>query len=272
MWQHGYFYYLDILLIFLGLYYLKRKHPKLLLSAITFILLSPLPEAIRLDPNPAYAFHSSLQYPFLFIIIGSGLYYLFTITRKHRPYFAVFIIFYLFLTLNFLFTYFVRYPFYHPDAFSFHQRVLSSFLIRQLEVKPDSQYLIVTSEPDLALRSYLFYSNQYQPDTYDTIASQYQQGRNTLNFKNITFTKDTSLIDPTNTTTISIIENNHYSQIHPSDNQLYINHLLSKVRIFSILNSSLCQPEKPTNKTNIKNTLNINKLTNQEFCHDHLSL
>ncbi len=272
MWQHGYFYYLDILLIILGIYFLKKKFPKLLLICAIFIILSPIPEAIRLDPNPAYSFHSSLQYPFLFILIGSGLYYLFTLTQKIKPIFIAFIFFYLYLVLSFLFTYFIRYPIYHPDAFSFHQRIVSNFLIRQVELKPKNKYMVITSEPDFALKSYLFYSNQYQPDVYDNIANQYRQGRETLNFKNITFTKNINSIDADDIDTISIIENKYYSQIPPTNNQIYINHILSKIRLFSILNSTLCQLENPNKSIKVeKLNLNLNELSNQDFCRNYLS-
>ena len=75
LWQHGYFYYLDVLFLLLGLIYLFSKPRPAFLLLTSLILISPIPEAIRIDRIPAYAFHSVLQYPFLIILISAGIYF-----------------------------------------------------------------------------------------------------------------------------------------------------------------------------------------------------
>jgi len=262
LWQHGYFYYLDIFLIFLGSYFLFRNYIKLFLISIAFIILSPIPEAIRIDPNPAYAFHSSIQYPFLYILIAAGLYYFFKITQKFKYVSFITIFIYISLFSNFLFIYFFRYPLYQPDGFNFHQRIISEYIFRENKTKP---IIFITSEPDTAFRSYLFYYNLYQPSNFTHIAKQYRSSRDTLKINNITFTKNTSLFIPNSTNTF-IIQNEYYSKIPSTLNQIILSHIINHKKLFTILNSDLCVTSTKALTQFTQTSFNLKKLNEQQFC------
>ena len=74
-WIHGYFYFIDALLIILGLIYLHKYHFQVFLYLIGLIILAPIPGSLL--AGDAYAVRSSLIFPLLSILPGFGLYYAF---------------------------------------------------------------------------------------------------------------------------------------------------------------------------------------------------
>jgi len=74
LWHHGYFYLIDFIFIIFGIIGLYKHKLNLFYFILGLIALSPIPEAIRIDKIPAYAFHSCFQYPFLCILIALGIF------------------------------------------------------------------------------------------------------------------------------------------------------------------------------------------------------
>lgn len=132
LWIHGYFYYIDILLIILGTVFLFKNYRHFLFFISSLIFLSPIPEAIRSDSIPAYVFHSSFQYPFLFILIGSGIFYIYKLL-PNKIYKYLFIFIYLLSFINFLNVYLLKSPMFQPESFVFSRRVISKYI--SLETK-----------------------------------------------------------------------------------------------------------------------------------------
>lgn len=190
LWQHGYFYFFDFFLILFGFLVLYQTNRRLFFLLIAFILLSPVPEALRSDSTSAYAFHSSLQYPFLFIILGIGL------SHLHRRLSLPILLLYFFSLTNFLYLYFFRSPVYQPESFNFSYRLLS----HTLSLIPANQpAFIVSPEPEVIFRSYLFYQNLLNPKSFSQIAQASRDYQHSLQLNNLIFTDSLNSFSPSPT-------------------------------------------------------------------------
>lgn len=269
LWKHGYFYYIDALLIILGIIYLYTKHRKFLALICTFILLSPIPEAIRSDTIPAYVFHSSLQYPFLFILIAGGILLFWQIfSNKYLRFLLIFI--YLLSFVNFIDIYFFKSPMYQPEAFSFSYRIISKYL--KLESNKNKEIYILTQKPEILFRSYLFFTNSYQKNNFDLIKNIYSQPRDNISFNKIHFINHNKYLPPEkNYTLIFDTDNFTFDQ---KESTHFISRLSDAGRIFSIQKGSTCQNLNlstfPNNIT-IKD-INIEKLDEKNFCERYITI
>ncbi|MFZ2153335.1 MAG: hypothetical protein WAV41_04810 [Microgenomates group bacterium] len=270
LWQHGYFYYLDALLLFIGIVYLFSRYPYAFFYLVFLIALSPLPEALRSDKIPAYAFHSCFQYPFIYIFIASGIYYLWTLKNKY--------IFLFLLTIqtiqifNLVDIYFNRYPVYQPEAFTFSRQVLSQYL--WLSSPLVQNIYVITSDPDSTFRNYIFYQNLLNKSSIDNISSQYRQfpNRNYFRLGNIVFTNDINHTPRQDAPTDIYILQKSLSQRAPHEPSKFINLLNTTDTLYTISNDKLCPQAPTTNGLPLQTwQFSISRLSPPQFCQLYIS-
>jgi len=269
LWKMGYFYYIDLFLIILGTIYLFNHHRHFLLLLILSILLSPIPEAIRLDKIPAYAFHSAFQYPFLLIILGAGAYYVWRLLSK-KIFRFIFVFIYLLLFLNFIDLYFYKYPIYQSEGFFMSRQTLSRFL--QMESSKSPSIVVVTSEPEAVYRNYLYFSKQYNYQNYQQISSQYtlHPGARYFKWGNITITDEPPQTKEKDT--VYIVDQNISNYPFSSEKHLVISTLGDRLPLYKIYFSQSCASTIfPVLQPKLNMTdLNLEKLTHEDFCKKYL--
>ena len=235
LWRHGYFYYLDFLLIVFGLLFFYIKFTHIFYLLLFLIALSPLPEAIRRDQLPAYAFHSVLQYPFFYILISGGIIIL-TQNLKNRFRLAVLFLLYCLSWFNFLDIYFFKYPVFQPEGFDFSRRLLSRYLF--FESRKSVSIVVLAKEPNSLFRNYLFYNNLYTSASFNDIQNIYRSDINTINFRQITFTNLDRQFQPKNFQTIIVDRHLNYNHYFP--NKYSINHLADNHELFAVFQCKTC--------------------------------
>lgn len=269
LWKHGYFYYPEFILIIAGIIYFYIHYRPVLYLLLSLIAISPIPEAIRSDTIPAYAFHSAFQYPFLYILIAGGIFLISnSLKNKTINYLLVFI--YLLSFINFLDIYFFKYPIYQPEGFNFSRRVVSRYLFfeKQKTTKP---IIFLTPEPDNAFRNYLFYNNLYTYLNYDTVKAIYQLDRNPIEFDGLIFTNNDRQYN--NSLTQTFIVDQQLTGRSFSSNSMLIKHLSDNHRLFAIYNGSTCQNQPLDSFAHNLNLfdLNIESLPENLFCQKFIS-
>ncbi|MFA6602461.1 MAG: hypothetical protein WCT01_01525, partial [Candidatus Shapirobacteria bacterium] len=226
-------------------------------------------EAIRHDSIPAYAFHSVLQYPYFYILIGAGI--LFITGSFSKKYLSIlFFLIYLFSLANFLDFYFFKYPVYQPEGFAFSRRLVAHYLA--LESTTGRKITVLTREPDSLFRNYLFYNQLYRRQSYDSVKSIYGQSRNHIVFNNITFSSDDRNYQPTTSETLVVERTLTEHNFFPS--KFSINHLGDAHELFSIFNGQTCFGLKLDSFSHNLNfmDLSVEKLSPSQFCSKFISL
>lgn len=262
LWQHGYFYYLDALFLLLGLIYLFWKQRNVFLLLIGLILISPIPEAIRIDRIPAYAFHSVLQYPFLIILISAGIYFtLNSIPKLKYPLLFAYTI----LFLNFIDIYFFRYPIFQSEGFNFSRRLLSRYL--SLESTKSPIISVLAKEPESLFRNYLFFNNQITRGNLNQISETYQHSQKRQHFvwENILITSNLADINPQG---VVISDIDITDPKYLSSDKFSIARLSDPGKIFNIYRGITCSSTKLDPFTHNLNftDFNLEFLPENQFC------
>lgn len=268
LWKHGYFYYIDALLIIFGIIYLYTNYPNFAYLLGALILISPVPEALRFDTLPAYIFHSSLQFPLICILIGAGILFFWELLQ-HKFIKFIFVLVYLFCFINFINIYFSKSPIYQPESFAFSRHTLSKYL--SLENKTNRQIYVLTQEPEVVFRSYLFYTNYYQKDKYQMIKNIYTQSKDNLVLNNIHFINHQKYLPLDDNYTL-IYDTANFS--FDNNYNLYISDLSDARNIFSIKNGFTCKKNKLftyPNNISLKD-LNLKQITENDFCQKYITV
>jgi len=268
LWKHGYFYYFDFILIILGIIYLYSNQRNFFIFLAGLLLLSPLPEAVRSDTIPAYIFHSSFQYYFICIFIAAGIIFLWSLFPQKYFRFT-FIIIYFLSFLNFIDIYFFKAPIYQPEAFNFSQHILAKYII--LESEKNQEIFVLTREPEVIFRSYLFYTNFYKKNRYELIKNIYSNSKDTFTLNNVHFINHIKYL-PNEKNFSLIYETNNFD--FSKDKMLYISNLSDAGNIYSIDRGISCQNISLStypNNINLTN-LNIDNLSEKEFCEKYISI
>ncbi len=269
LWKHGYFYYIDAVLILFGIIYLYSKYPKFLILLSCLILLSPIPEAIRADTSPAYVFHSSFQFYFICIFIASGILFFWRrFSSKHLRF--TFILIYLISFINFIDIYFFKAPIYQPESFVFSQRVLSRYL--ELERSKDKNIYVLTQQPEVLFRSYLFYTNYYQKDKIDLVKDIYAKSTDNIVMDKIHFINHHQYLPEEGEYTL-IFDSIHF-EFQNDKPTLYISNPSDTGNIYSINQGLTCQDlvlSTYPNNIGLKD-LNLNNLSEVDFCQKYITI
>ncbi len=266
LFNHGYFYYLDIVFLFLGLCYLYRVHKKLFLFIVGCLVIGPLPAVINTVESGFAALRAALIFPVFCLIIGVGLY---SIAAHKKIALFVYICYALFLG-RFLFVYFFQYPIYASDAYGFSKKVLSSYIERSLRIA--SPVTVYSNAPNAVFKQYLFSSNAYSKDNADSVALLMR--RPTYSFGSIHFA---SCLEPG-----PKLPNHTYimetglceKHIPPAVLQhVSISLLADGGEVYKIYNDALCsgyQLQRYPRHITLRD-LRIDILSNQDFCQQLIS-
>lgn len=261
LFNHGYFYYLDILFLFLGLSYLFRTKKTFFLFITACLFIAPLPAVINTGESGFAALRASLLFPIFCLLIGLGFY---SITLHKKLTIIIFILYAVFL-IRFLFVYFLQYPIYASEAYGFSRKVLSSYMERYQQ--HSLPITVFTSTPNSVLKQYLFTNNSYTKDNAKSVATLMKLP--TYSFQTIQFA---SCLDPNPQlpTHPYIIETGlceKYMKPHTAKH-LSISILSDGGEVYKIYNDTLCSeyklgryPEKITLRV-----LQVSNLSNEDFC------
>lgn len=155
---------LDFPLVMLGAYYLLKKSKKGGFLVISLILIAPLTSALEspVDATPVYATRAFLMWPFLIILAGSGLAWMWewgtseSIIKVNwkKITLTVFLTLYIFFLFSHLYQYFLSFVNFAEEAFIDSEKQLAFYLIEHKEEKMTVYY----PRGRLAFMKYFFYS------------------------------------------------------------------------------------------------------------------
>lgn len=187
-------------LLILGLVFLLKnnKHKKINYAFVFLFLLSPVPDSLTSDGN---FIRSSIMIPFLALLNGLGIYYLFNILKEKRlkPFITALIV----LIISFsIFSFFISYTTYFKNNYSiFSQYGYKELMIKTHSVKDDYERVYISRHLNDAKQYiyYLFY-NKYDPLEYQNKknVSYSQESKEWISIdriENIYFVSEIPLID-----------------------------------------------------------------------------
>lgn len=185
IWNHGMFYYPDLIFILIGLYGLFKLNRKAWWLLASLIAISPLPSALGIDYQ-SYVLRSALLYPFLTIMGAFGItYFIDVLPRFKRLAILGLVVAYSLLLSNYLYLYFFRYPVYGSEGFFFSGRVLSQYLSFYSQ-KSEKKIMVISPDSGGIFKQYLFFSGLYNRENAKEIAINLRRGKS--EYKNVSFT------------------------------------------------------------------------------------
>lgn len=158
LWEHGLFYPLDALFLFIALAALLGTASPLLLFFTGIIVIATLPSVLS-TVGTTYVHRSSLMYPIFTILMGYGIVICIRWARgRWRPLVIVALVAcYSLLVANFTYLYFFRFPYYNSESFGLSQRIYSRYM-----ALANAHGMPVTNVSVSSVgyfRNYLFYNN-----------------------------------------------------------------------------------------------------------------
>jgi len=167
VWQHGFFYFIDFILLFLGIFYLtSKKYRRALFLIVGLILIGILPSAI--NRRIWTFFRVSFTFPFIVILVASGLT---LIKHLNKKLFYLTLSLYGFSVIYFGFIYFVRYPVFSAENIFYSPKLLSYYIIKN---QPDTKVVVFENEPEFLFSSYVLYSNAFNNHDANLIQDQFR--------------------------------------------------------------------------------------------------
>lgn len=176
VWTHGPFYYLDLIFMLLGFYFLLRRNRNLWLFLTALILLAPLPAAIS-TVGEEYALRGVLLYPILILLTGLGIWGVVFLPKRggYRLGIVGFLVLVYGVQLaNFLNIYFFRNPIYNSEGFGFSNRIWVNYVNL---AKPKVEKVWVVTRDELGfLKQYLFYSGVFDQEVLTLVRRMITDG------------------------------------------------------------------------------------------------
>ena len=267
--RHGFFYVLDALFLVFGFAasYGLKKRAFFLLAGIG--LIGVLPQIVHSNSLDNFSIHLSLMFAVLPIFIGVGISETLSLFKNRIYYFAslgVVGMLYLFLILNFLNIYFYQFPL--GGYFDFHVRLLSKFAVLSQESGKDV-YIYSPSAPDV-FKKYIFYSNNYNKDTYLKIRKDYKSKE--FDFGKIHFRSCNNTLDFSKTKNISVYDSN-CGNLPLEIRHLAIPRLSDGGQSYQIYNDTTCSgfnlKRYPSNLS--INDFSIENMGKQKFCETYIT-
>ncbi len=166
VWTHGIFYWLEILLVFVGLAGLLVKK-KLRLPGIVLLLgvLTLCLPALINSGGEWYLLRSLFSYLVMTILAAWGLFFLW----RQKFLRLLLVGAYSLSVLNFTYQYFYRYPIISLDWGNFDERVLARYINLYQEKYPDQKIIVYSTEPEYDFWSYLLYSQKLNQNSLNEI-------------------------------------------------------------------------------------------------------
>ncbi len=272
VWHHGLFYYLDLIFLVLGFWFIFTRKRQFWFILVALILIAPLPAALS-TVGIEYALRGILLYPTLIIFIGAGVWF-FLSSLKKRFYRFGFVglvgLLYLIQLLNFLNIYFFRNPVYNSEGFGFSHRVLINYI--NLTKSMTNQVVVISDSPYDLFKKYLFYSQALSKGNLAKIRTMI--AKKEYFWDNVNFIKDSPLKEGFNRGDLIILRADSAGldwKKYPD--WLTIAQLSDGGEIYRIINDSLCQQfELGRYPTEIKfSDFEVEKLSPERFCQKFIS-
>lgn len=270
VWDHGYFYLIDLVFMILGFFYMAKSHKSQLLFLGCIILISPLPSVLS-TVGVSYPLRSSLLFPALVCIIGYGIVHLITDihAKKVKLFVTILLIFlYGFSAVRYVHIYMFRNPIANSEGFDFSSRIVSSYIQRAKEMQPIT---VLTGAPITLYKHFLFDSNGYTKETIQKTASDLHNEQ--YSFRNVSFETCaiTNLIEEHRTYIVQSFKN--CEELFDQSGRLQISQVSDNGSIYFVYNDTLCKEYalRPYIRIPSFHTLDVEKLTNEEFCQIYLS-
>ena len=267
--RHGFFYVLDALFLILGFaaVYAFKKRIFFLLFFLT--LIGVLPQILYSIRTDNFSIHLSLSFALLPIFMGVGLWETVNLV-KNKLYFygslAVIGVLYLFLSLNFLNIYFYQFPL--MGYFDFHVRLLSKYV--SLAREKGKEVTVYSPNATDIFKKYIFYTNNYNKDTYLEIRKIYKSEN--FKFQNINFAGCDRTIDPKENNN-TIVYDFNCGNLAKDTKHLAIPRLSDGGQSYEVFNDVICS------KFNLKrypynltiDDFAIEKMPLQKFCETFIT-
>jgi len=237
VWHHGMFYYLDLLFLLLGFYFLFAKNKPIFFLFVFLIFISPFP-AIISNVGGEYVLRGGLLYPVLILIVGFGLTkFLSYLNSNHLRVGAIvlFIFLYFLQLFNFLNIYFFRNPIYNSEGFGFSTRVLFRYI--NLAKSKAKRVLLVTGDGSSSFKQNIFYSNLFDEKKLREARSLFNQ--NKFQWENVYFLSTCpEKLDINENDTVIVLS---FSDCLKENSWLSISQLSDGGEVYRIFNDSLCK-------------------------------
>lgn len=182
IWGRGQLYYMEALLILLGMIYICFKKRREFFLIFMFLLIAPLPSALGSDPI-TYTIRSSFMLPWLFIFIGAGIFsisfFIANIKIKSLVYLLLTIL-YIYSIIGYFNQYYYEWDTYGSKYYSKKDKDLAQLL---QEEKKNKQTILVASSGFMNYLHYAFY-NKVSPNVVRAGLN-----RNPIKIDNIIFEK-----------------------------------------------------------------------------------
>ncbi|MCL5434959.1 MAG: glycosyltransferase family 39 protein [Patescibacteria group bacterium] len=267
--RHGFFYVLDALFLVLGFAYVFAKRKSTFFLLFSLLLIGVLPQLLYSARTDNFSIHLSLTFAIFPIFIGAGIWETINLIKnKFYFYLSLLItgVLYLFLIFNFLNIYFYQFPL--RGYFDFHVRLLSKYAaLANSEGKEVTIYS--PSTPDI-FKKYLFYTNNYNRDTYLQIRKVYKSEN--FKFQNVAFKGCDRTIDPFKENKIIIYDFN-CGALKKDYKHIAIPRLYDGGQSYEIFNDKICSKfNLKRYPQNIKiNDFAIENQTPQKFCETFIT-
>ncbi len=270
IYNHGHFYYVDLLFFLLGFCFLFAYKRKLWLLFVSIMLIAPLPSVLS-SQGVTYVMRSSLYMPFFYIFIGTGIWYAIT-WFKNKKYIVISSIviglIYAILVGNFLYTYFFIQPIYASEAQTFSSRLLSKYATLALE--QNKQINIVLGSPRVQFKDFVYYANLYNSTNVKTITKAFYT--HNYIYKNASFVTCNS-IKSLDKNTIYIFDPGEKCLLFKNvKDTITIPQLSDSGSVFDIYQDSICsnyQLHTYISKITLQD-LSVEKLNISDFCQTFL--
>lgn len=267
--HHAPLYFIELPLTLLGLIFLARKYPKILVILLGIIVTTLIPNFLNLQ-GTTYMIRTVYLFPLLIIFSATGIYFLLTelvISNPLKSIFSIFLlIIYLFSFGNFAYHYFAKTPIVSNEGWFFHQRVIAKY-ITSAKDKFDSNIIVYTPDSKHAFFRYLFFSGNYEDDknisdiNTDLASKKYE-------LENVVFVNDcpTDKVIEDKPDSIHIISARMCAGFAGNS----IASLKDAGHIYIIINDRLCGSFVKRRYPLIKDFkyLNVEKLEDSEFCEN----
>lgn len=262
--RHGLFYVIDAIFLLLGIIGLYRKDRRVLLLFVSFILMGLLPQILHGGKEFGnFTPHIILVITTFIFMIGYGIIFAVQeVKARYRIYATLGIgVLYIFSTINFLSVYFTEAP-KQAGIFNFPERVAARY------IKESSQFSHVTvlsSDPAISYRNYIFYSSSYNKDTAQEINSHLtKRSRDNYTLPNINFVSCTGVTPPEGDTIVQ--EGRCYLK---GSGNLRIPDLAGMTSAYTIYNDRLCRNTKQNlYQTLSVSHLNVEAMGTNNFCRN----
>ncbi|MEK7559252.1 MAG: glycosyltransferase family 39 protein, partial [Patescibacteria group bacterium] len=235
IFRHGLFYVLDAIFLALGLvaaFAYKRK-VFWLLSGIA--VAGILPQLAHSASTDNFSIHLSLFFAFITIFMGAGLAEALNLIKNKKYLYlsgGLIGVLYLFLVVNFFNIYFFQFPM--QGNFDFHVRLLSKYVA---SVPNDKEIVIYSPSARDIFKKYIYYSNNYNSDTYEVVKSIYD--KENFKFKNVNFLGCDNTLDFSEK--IEVILYDEQCGSNKKSSHLTIPRLKDGGESYKIYNDSICK-------------------------------